>query len=238
MKIGGFAPVTLLDYPGKVAATVFSVGCNFCCPFCHNPELVLPASGLEAGGGEFKSKEERLFKFLKKRQGKLDGVCITGGEPTLHQDLPEFIAKIKDLGFLVKLDTNGTRPDALKHLFDKQLLDFVAMDIKTSIEKYPQACGVKIDPGRIQLSTELIRNNRQIDYEFRTTAVGGIHTEEDLKDIGRWLRGAKRFVLQRYQDQGKILDEKRREEMKKESIDLIWARDFLQKKYFEEVTVR
>jgi pyruvate formate lyase activating enzyme len=234
MVIGGFAPLTLLDYPGKVAATVFTVGCNFRCPFCHNPELVLAQSGLE----KEKVKEKEFFDFLKKRQKKLDGVCITGGEPTLQKDLVEFISKIKALGFLVKLDTNGTRPDVLKRLLDQKLLDFVAMDIKTSIEKYPQACGVKVDPGRIQLSTELIRNNQRIDYEFRTTVAGGIHTEDDLRDIGRWLRGAKRYVLQCYEDQGKILDENRREEMKKKPIDLIWARDFLQEKYFEEVIVR
>jgi len=205
MILGGLQKTTLIDYPGKVAATVFTVGCSFRCPFCHNSELVLPGNGQRGS-----ISEKVFFDFLKKRQNKLDGVCITGGEPTIQPDLVDFIEKIKKLGFLVKLDSNGSRPDVLKKIFDKKLVDFVAMDIKNSPTNYEKACGTKVDIERIKLSVELIKK-AGIDYEFRTTVVPGIHREKDFEIIGRWLKGSRNYVLQSFQDQGKILDENMRQ---------------------------
>jgi pyruvate formate lyase activating enzyme len=205
MILGGLQKTTLIDYPGKVAATVFTVGCSFRCPFCHNPELVLPGNGQRGA-----ISEKEFFDFLKKRQNKLDGVCITGGEPTIQSDLIDFAEKIKELGFLVKLDSNGSRPDVLKKVFDKKLVDFVAMDIKNSPANYERACGTKVDIERIKLSVELIRK-AGVDYEFRTTVVPGIHQEKDFEIVGRWLKGSQNYVLQSFQDQGKLLDENMRQ---------------------------
>src|SRR5665647_213663 len=199
MILGGYQKLTLIDYPGKLATTVFTVGCSFRCPFCHNPELVL---GGKQTGVDILEKE--FLAFLKKRQGKLEGVCITGGEPTIPPDLIDFIRKIKKLGFLVKLDSNGTRPDVLKKLFDLKLLDFVAMDIKNQLKRYDQTTGVKGDKERIKLSVELIRNSR-VPYEFRTTVVPGIHTEADFVAIAKWIGGAQSYFLQEYREL-KILD--------------------------------
>lgn len=215
MIIGGYQKLTLIDYPGKIAATVFTVGCNFRCPFCHNPELVSPP--LLRGGSKGGAKKE-FFKFLKKRKGQLEGVCITGGEPTIQPDLIEFIKKIKNLGFLVKIDTNGTRPDVLKKLLEAELLDFVAMDIKNTLKKYAETCGNKVDVKRIKLSVDLIRNSG-VPYEFRTTAVPGIHTEKDFDNIAKWLSGADAYYLQEYREI-KILDPKLKKKTKGKSLDL------------------
>lgn len=215
MILGGLQKLTLIDYPGKVAATVFTVGCNFRCPFCHNPELVLAGRSAERGS----VSEEEFFDFLESRKGKLDGVCVTGGEPTIQDDILDFIRKIKRMGFLVKLDSNGTRPDVLKKAFDERLVDFVAMDIKSSLDNYSKACGTEIDTQRIKLSTELIRNSG-ISYEFRTTVVPGIHNYEDFRKISKWLDGSKNYALQKYRDEGKILDESLRSRQKNETIDL------------------
>lgn len=215
MKLGGLQKLTLIDYPGKVAATVFTIGCNFRCPFCHNPELVLANESFETGS----LSEKEFFEFLKSRKGKLDGVCITGGEPTIQPDILEFIKKIKKLGFLVKLDSNGTRPDVLRKAFQEKLVDFVAMDIKSSLESYAKTCGGNVDLERIKLSVDLIRNSG-VDYEFRTTVVPGIHKENDFGKIAKWLEGSKKYALQEYRDEGKILDESLRETIKNEIIDL------------------
>ena len=209
MILGGLQKLTLIDFPGKVAATVFTVGCSFRCPFCHNPELVLSGASAERGS----ISEQDFFKFLSTRKGKLDGVCITGGEPTIQQNLIQFMKKIKKMGFLVKLDTNGTRPDVLRKAYQDELLDFVAMDIKTSLENYPKACGIGFDPERIKLSVELIRNSF-VPYEFRTTVVPSIHSYRDFQRIGEWLHGSKRYSLQKYRDEGKILDPNLREKAK------------------------
>ncbi len=153
MVLGGYQKLTLIDYPGKIATTVFTVGCSFRCPFCHNPELVKHGTwNME----QRTTMEKEFFEFLKKSKGKLEGVCITGGEPAIQPDLEEFIKKIKKLGFLVKLDTNGSRPDVLKKLMDKKLLDFVAMDIKSSSKNYIKTTGLKVDIKRIKLSVNLI----------------------------------------------------------------------------------
>jgi pyruvate formate lyase activating enzyme len=208
MLLGGLQKMTLIDYPGKIAATVFTVGCNFRCPFCHNPELVL--SSQFTVSVDDNSLEKEFFEFLKTRQNKLDGVCITGGEPTLQSDLVKFISKIKKLGFAVKLDSNGTRPDILKEIFEKKLVDYVAMDIKSDLINYEKVCQVKVDLERIKTSVDLIKNSG-VNYEFRTTVVPGLHREKDFEEIVQWLAGSRRYVLQRYQDYGKILDDRLRE---------------------------
>ncbi len=232
MKLGGIQKLTLIDYPGKVVATVFTVGCNFRCPFCHNPELVLVNEDLGTGC----LNEEEFFKFLKNRKGKLDGVCITGGEPTIQPDILDFIKKIKRRGFLVKLDSNGTRPDVLREAFQKKLVDFVAMDIKNCLENYTKTCGGNVDLERIKLSVDLIRKSG-VPYEFRTTVVPGIHKESDFLKIGKWLKGSKRYALQAYRDEGKILDESLRTAQKNEIIDLEKIKKKIEK-YFEKVEVR
>jgi pyruvate formate lyase activating enzyme len=233
MLLGGLQKLTLIDYPGKVAATVFTVGCNFRCPFCHNPELVFP----DFGGATGAVSEKEFFDFLKIRQGKLDGVCITGGEPTIQKDLLDFMKKIKDLGFLVKLDSNGTRPDVLKKAYDNNLVDFVAMDIKNCPEKYDRTNGTETDIERIKLSTELIRNSGN-GYEFRTTVVPGLHVEEDFDKIGMWLKGSDRYALQQFRNEGKILDEEFGEKIKNEpALDLEKIKKRL-KKYFNKIEIK
>lgn len=218
MKIGGLQKLTLIDYPGQIACTVFTAGCNFRCPFCHNPELVLPEKIKNDATAET-AGEKKFFDFLKERQGKLDGVCITGGEPTIQPDILEFIRVIKAMGFLVKLDTNGTNPQVLTKVYQEKLVDFVAMDIKNSLENYEKACGNLLNKARIQESVFLIRKSK-VPYEFRTTVVPTIHTLDDFIAIGRWLKGARKYALQRYQDKGKILNATLRKEAKNGIIDL------------------
>jgi len=230
MKIAGWQKLTLIDFPGKIATTIFTVGCNFRCPFCHNPELVKP--GVHYAKQDI---EERFFDFLKKRKGKLDGVCITGGEPTLQSDILEFIKKIKEIGYSVKLDTNGTRPDIIRKALAENLVDFIAMDIKNQMKKYPRTSGSKMDLDRIKLSVKLIMNSR-LPYEFRTTAVPGIHTENDFLEIAKWIKGARAYWIQRYQEI-KILNPDLKEKTKGKKIDL----EKIKKKinpYFQTVGIR
>lgn len=199
MKIHGFQRTTLLDYPGYVAATVFTGGCNFRCPFCQNGSLVLEPESQPL------IPEKEVLAHLKKRQGILEGVCITGGEPALENDLREFILKCRELGYLVKLDTNGYRPEILRKLLQEELLDYVAMDIKASPENYGRATGCpECDMERIRESIRLLQTSG-ISYEFRTTAVKGIHTMEEFEQIGKLLTGSKVYYLQAYQDRGDIL---------------------------------
>ncbi len=194
MHIYGLQKLTLLDYPEHLAALCFLGGCNFRCPFCQNGVLVLSPES------EPHLKPEELLSFLKKRRGILDGICISGGEPTLHADLPELIRSVKELGYLVKLDTNGTNPDMLSFLLDEGLLDYIAMDIKSSPTGYPLAVGCPSLPmDRIQSSIDLLMQ-RSPDYEFRTTAVKGIHTCSDFAEIGRWIAGCKRYFIQSYRE--------------------------------------
>ncbi|MFA5871516.1 MAG: anaerobic ribonucleoside-triphosphate reductase activating protein [Parcubacteria group bacterium] len=232
MIIGGLQKLTLIDYPGHIAATVFTVGCNFRCPFCHNPELV--SSKFKVQSSKF--MEDDFFKLLSERQGKLEGVCITGGEPTLQQDLIEFIRKIKALGYKVKLDTNGARPDVLRKLYSEKLLDFVAMDIKNSLINYGKTTNSEVDVERIKLSVDLVRNSG-VDYEFRTTVVPGLHSEKAFLKIAKWLKGSKKYVLQVFEDKGKILDPslKKKTKGKKMDIDKI-AKNI--KGYFGKIEVR
>jgi len=230
MILGGFQKLTLLDYPGKIAATVFTLGCSFRCPFCHNPELV----DLRLAHNEESEKE--FFDFLKKRKGKLEGVCITGGEPTIQPDIIDFIKKIKEMGFLVKLDSNGTRPDVLKKIFDQKLVDYVAMDIKSDLDNYEKVVGTKIDKDRIRLSVNLIRNSR-IPYEFRTTVVPGLHEEKDFLEIAKWISGAQAYYLQEYREDQKILDPNLKKVTKGKSLDLEKIRKMIEKN-FDKIEIR
>ncbi len=199
MIIHGFQKMTLLDYPGKVACTLFTAACNLRCPFCHNAGLVTKIQNDE------RINEEEIFSYLKKRQGILDGICITGGEPTLQHDLPDFIRTVRALGYAVKLDTNGTSPDLLARLIDEGLVDYVAMDIKNAPEKYALTVGVPdFDLAPIQKSIDLLLEGR-VDFEFRTTVVAEYHTPEDIGQIARWTRGAPRYFLQPFVDSGNLI---------------------------------
>lgn len=198
MNIFGLQKLTLLDFPGKTACTVFTGGCNFRCPFCHNASLVLMKQPTTA------ISESAFFSFLQKRQRVLDGVCISGGEPLINRDLPLFAARIKALGYAVKLDTNGSYPEALRSLVRQGLLDYVAMDIKNSPEKYEQTAGEAGILPRVRESVQFLLNHH-VDYEFRTTVVSGLHEDADFHAIGTWLRGARRYYLQAFEDSGDIL---------------------------------
>jgi len=202
MLFGGLQKTTLVDYPGKVAATVFTIGCNFRCPYCHNPELVLP----ELIKKQPKITEKEILDFLKERQKLLEGLCITGGEPTIQPDLIDFIKKVKDLGFLIKIDTNGSCPNVLNNLIEEKLIDYVAVDIKTSKEKYEIFSEDKNIIEKVDKSIELLKRDK-IDYEFRTTLVSDILDEQDVLAIVDWIKFASHYYLQRFQS-GKVLDEK------------------------------
>ncbi len=200
MKIHGFQKLTLLDFPGKTAATVFTGGCNLRCPFCHNGDLVLNPTGV----GEI--SEEEVLSLLEKRRGLLDGVCITGGEPLLARDIGAFIKKVKEKGFLVKLDTNGTLPVRLNELILSGNVDYIAMDIKNSLSSYPKTVGLEaFDTSGVEKSVEIIRNSG-VDHEFRTTLVKELHSEKDIEDIGKWLEGEKKYFLQAFKSSESILD--------------------------------
>ena len=199
MKICGLNKTTLLDYPGKVAATIFLGGCNFRCPFCQNSSLVLHADR------EPELSQDEIFSFLEKRRGILEGVCITGGEPSLNDNLEEFIRKIRSLGYAVKLDTNGSRPYILKDLVRKNLLDKIAMDIKACPENYGYVSGLLYpDLDSIRESVDFLMEGH-VDYEFRTTVVRELHTEKDFRKIGQWIKGAKAYYLQAYKDSKEVL---------------------------------
>ncbi len=193
MKIGGLQKITLIDYPQKVACTVFLSGCVFRCPWCYSPELVIP----EKIEKHPELKKEDVLSFLETRKGKLEGVVICGGEPTIHEELPEFIQEIRDKGFLVKLDTNGINPGVIKELLKKDLVDYIAMDVKAPLEKYNEVAGVEVDKEKIKESIQIIKNSG-VDYEFRTTLIPEIHEKEDIEKIGEMIKGAKKYFLQNF----------------------------------------
>ena len=200
MKVTGIQKLTLLDYPGVVACTVFTAGCNFRCPFCHNAMLVLP----EQIDDECLTDDE-VFGFLKKRRGVLGGVAVTGGEPLLHADMPEFLARVKELGYKIKLDTNGSNPELLSEIVKNKLVDRVAMDIKNAPEEYARTIGLKsFDIAPVERSKEMLLRG-DIDYEFRTTVVKGIHTKESLIGAAKWIEGAKEYYLQQFKDSGNLI---------------------------------
>lgn len=199
MKIYGLQKLTLLDYPKKTACTVFTGGCNFRCPFCHNALLVTDIDSSNT------YTEEEILDFLAKRKGLLDGVCITGGEPLMQSDIAEFIKRIKELGYKVKLDTNGTFPERLKELLENRLVDYVAMDIKNSKEKYAKTAGIEnINLSHIEKSINMLKLS-DIDYEFRTTVVKEFHTVSDIEKIAEWIKGAKGYFLQNFEDSGNLI---------------------------------
>lgn len=195
MRIGGLQKLTLLDFPQKVACTVFLQGCNFRCPFCHNTPLIVGTRELPVS---------ELMDFLKKRRGLLDGVAVTGGEPLLSPDLPDLIRDIRALGYAVKLDTNGSFPDRLQAMLQEGLIDYVAMDIKSSPQKYEQACGASGFLSAVEASVRLLLDAK-LPYEFRTTVVDELHEPEDFHAIGAWLRGARAYFLQKFVDSGNLL---------------------------------
>lgn len=201
MKIMGLQKLTLLDFPQKMACTVFTGGCNFRCPFCHNASLVI--------GPEYVPlmTEDEFFDFLKKRRGVLDGVCITGGEPTLQKDIETFIIKIRDLGYAVKLDTNGFLPDVMIDLVNKGLVDYVAMDIKSSPSGYARATGLRtFDFAPIKRSIDFLKSGK-VDYEFRTTVVKELHGEQEILDIGDLIAGDSKYFLQSFEDSGNLIND-------------------------------
>lgn len=190
MIFGGLEKFTLIDYPGKIACMVYTIGCNFHCPYCHNPELVDETV-------ETRLTERELFDFLDARTGMLEGVVITGGEPTIHSDLLDFMKKVKERGFLVKLDSNGTHPEMLKRAIDEGLVDYIAMDIKSPLASYNRVAARPVDIEAIQKSIALLLAS-SVAYEFRTTVIKGMLSPADLEDIGREIRGAKQYYLQKF----------------------------------------
>jgi len=199
MKIGGFQKTSLLDYPDRISAIVWTSGCNFRCPFCYNRKLALGTAELFL--------EEEILSFLSKRRGLIEGVVVTGGEPLMQEDLPLFLKKIKSLGFLVKVDTNGSFPEKLKALLENQLVDYIAMDIKAPKEKYRELAGTNVEMEKIDASIELIKTKAPA-YEFRTTVVPTLLKKEDIIDIAKWLAGAKRYYLQQFKPLSPLLSTK------------------------------
>lgn len=199
IEIGGLQKTTLIDFPGRIAATVFLLGCNFRCPFCYSAELVLS----EKIEKQPRISEKEFFDFLEEKKELLDGIVICGGEPTIHNDLPDFIGKIKKMGYLVKLDTNGSNPKILKKLIKDNLIDYVAMDIKAPFEKYDKATGIKVDSDSIKESIEIIKNSG-LDYEFRMTVVPTLHEKEDVILAAKEIGPAKKLFLQNFRPEKTI----------------------------------
>jgi pyruvate formate lyase activating enzyme len=200
MLVSGLQKLTLLDYPGKVACTVFTGGCNFRCPFCHNSSLVLPEQIAHD------SSVDEVLRFLKKRVGVLDGVAVTGGEPLIHADMADFLREVKAMGYMVKPDSNGSFPDRLIALVQAGLVDRVPMDIKNSPALYAKTAGLaRFDLAGVERSKDFLLEG-SVDYEFRTTVVKGLHTAESLTEAAHWIEGAKEYYLQQYKDSGAILD--------------------------------
>lgn len=218
MRIQGLQKLTLLDYPEHTACTVFTAGCNFRCPFCHNASLVVNIPK------EAEISKEKFFAFLQKRIGILDGVCISGGEPLLQPDIEVFIKKIKEMGFAVKLDTNGSFPDQLIHLVESGLVDYVAMDIKNSPETYAFTSGTEaLDIEAIKKSVAYLKEDH-VPYEFRTTVVKHYHSKESFEEIGRWLAGTEKYFLQNFVDSGDLIGKNTRgcnEEEMKEFLQVV-----------------
>lgn len=199
MEFHGLNKLTLLDFPKHLACTVFTGRCNLRCPFCHNSDLVLHPEA------EPLIPDNSVVSFLEQRKGTLEGICITGGEPTLQSDLLPFLTRCKELGYLTKLDTNGTRPDVIKAALDQKLLDYIAMDIKNCPDRYAETVGLStVRFSAFAESAELIQSSG-LPYEFRTTVVKEFHTKEDLRAIGEWLSGAKCYALQAFKDSGRLI---------------------------------
>jgi pyruvate formate lyase activating enzyme len=198
MKIGGFQKTSLLDYPKKICAIVWTVGCNFNCPFCYNVDLV------KGKDGTF--PEEDILTYLEKRKNMLEGLVITGGEPLMQKDITIFCEKIKKLGYEIKIDTNGTFPEIIQELINKKLVDYIAMDVKAPKDKYDELSGKKVDIEKIQKSIDIIQKSK-IVYEFKTTFVPGLLKKEDIFEIGKWLKGSKKYFLQQFKSEMSLLSD-------------------------------
>ena len=232
MNIGGFQRFSLIDYPGKICAIVFTQGCNFRCPYCHNPELVDPKRFSRPIPGE------EIIEFLANRRGKLDAVEITGGEPTLQPDLIDFMSELKKLSYLVKLDSNGSNPGIISEAIEREIVDYIAMDVKAPLERYQEITGSRVDPAKIEHSIELIMSSG-LNYEFRTTVVKSQLGKRDILEIGRLIRGSKRYILQKFVPV-KVLDKKFLDEVFFYTDDeLEYLRDAVKSKgYVAECEVR
>lgn len=226
MKIKGFQKSSFIDYPDKISAVIFTGGCNFRCGYCHNGELVI--NKLEA------LKTEEVFALLEKRKKYIDAVCISGGEPTLQKDLPEFLSRIKSLGFLVKLDTNGTNPDVLTELLKRELLDYIAMDIKAPLKKYRKITLEKADIEKIKRSVEIIKNSK-VEYEFRTTVCKELISPSDILAIAKEIRGCRKYTIQNYRESENILSGKKYTPYKKEELEVVVSEI---KDYFSKFLIR
>ena len=205
MRVKGLQKTTLIDFPGLIACTAFTPGCNFKCGFCYNAGIVFDDKSIQD------IPEKEFFEFLEKRKKVLEGVVVSGGEPTMQKDLPEFLARVKSLGFKAKLDTNGSNPEMLKEILEKRLADYVAMDIKGTFENYERICGVKVELEKIKQSIELLKSSK-IDYEFRTTLHPKLQEKQDIEKIGEAVKGAKLIVLQQFSAVEGLIDEKLAEE--------------------------
>jgi len=228
MKIGGLQKTSLLDYPDTISAIIWTVGCDFRCPFCYNKDIVL--------GNVEQITEDEVLTFLKKRFDMLEGLVITGGEPLMQEDIVEFAEKIKEIGYLIKIDTNGMYPDKLKELIDKKLVDYIAMDVKAPKKKYEMLTGVKTDIKKIEKSIDLIKNSN-IDYEFRTTIVPDLLTKKDIIEIGKWLKSSKKFYLQQFKTDIPLISSKLKNAAPYEKEELIKTLEKI-KPYFEICDVR
>ena len=228
MNIGGLQKTSLLDYPDNISAIIWTIGCNFRCPFCYNKDLVLGKVGV--------IPEEEVLSFLEKRKGMLEGLVISGGEPLMQNDIVQFAEKVKKLQYLIKIDTNGTYPEKLKELIDKKLVDYIAMDVKAPKKKYDKLTDVKTDIKKIEKSIEIIRNSVP-DYEFKTTFVPELLAKEDIVSIAKWLKGSKRFYLQQFRNDVPLVSSKFQnvaQYYKEEMIDTLNKT----KPYFESCDVR
>jgi pyruvate formate lyase activating enzyme len=234
MLISGVQPLTLLDYPDKVAAIIFTPGCNMRCRFCHNKEFVLPEEIVKIRSSFI--SEKTILNFLASRVGKLDGLVISGGEPTVQPDLREFITKVRDMGFLVKLDTNGNLPQTLKELVSKKLVDYVAMDVKTTLDRYNDLVGEMAQPAKIKESIEFLKEG-SVPYEFRTTLIDGVHTEGIIREMANLLHGADKLYLQTFRPEVTLDSafEKKRPIQEKEMEKFA---DIFRKEYIKLVEIR
>jgi pyruvate formate lyase activating enzyme len=228
MKIGGFQKTSLLDYPDAISAIIWTVGCDFRCPFCYNKDLVLGKVG--------NIPEDEIFSFLKKRKNLLDGLVISGGEPLMQKDIVQFAEKVKKLGFLIKIDTNGMHPDKLKELIDKKLVDYIAMDVKAPKKKYYSLTGVITDIKKIEESIEIIKNSK-IDYEFKTTFAPRLLGKKDIIDIAKWLKDSKKFYLQQFKSNVPLISSKFQDIEPYSNDELIETLNAIES-YFENCEVR
>ncbi len=228
MKIGGLQKTSLLDYPEEVSAIIWTVGCNFNCPFCYNKDLV--------NGNVTEISEDEVISFLDKRKKMLDGLVISGGEPFLQKDITSFCEKVKKLGYLIKIDTNGTFPEKLKELIDKKLVDYVAMDVKAPKKKYDALSGVKTSISKVNKSIKIIQEKAS-NYEFKTTFVPDLLKKEDVIDIAKWLKGSKRFYLQQFKNDTEVISSKL---LEKQLYPSKYLKETLNeiKPYFDECYIR